>query len=107
MSNVSIIAIHGLGAHSKYTWTVKQSEASSSSDQKNSPGNHTVDVSTSNSSGKVNWLEKFLCEDFPQAQVMIFGHNADWFVISPTVTAFETAGALLRDIERLREKQKV
>jgi hypothetical protein len=107
MSNVSIIAIHGLGAHGEYTWTVKQPATSSSSDQKDSPRNHAVAVSTSNSIRRINWLREYLCEDFPHAQVMTFNHNADWFVLAPTVTAFETAGALLRDVKRWREKQKV
>jgi len=66
-----------------------------------------VAISASSSSQRVNWLREYLQEDFPQAQVMTFNHNADWFVLGPTVTAFETAGALLRDLKRWREKQKV
>ena len=48
----------------------------------------------------------YLCEDFPQAQIMTFNHNADWFFHAPTVTARETAQTLLQELKDVR-RQKV
>jgi hypothetical protein len=41
------------------------------------------------------------------AEIMTFGHNADWFIKAPTTTARETAGTLLRALKKLREGYKV
>lgn len=79
----SIIAIHGLGAHSEYTWTAK-------------------DLAHDR---RVNWLKEFLCEDFRQARILNFSHNADWFLFAPTVTAYESARTLLQELKNKMQQQ--
>lgn len=57
--------------------------------------------------GRFNWLREYLSSDFPLARIMLFGHNADWFLEAPTVTSNETATNLLRAIKQERAEQKV
>ena len=99
----SIVAVHGLGAHPEYTWTVTREEAQplqaiSSSSTRRAPGKR-----------RVNWLkdDDFLKEDFKTARIMTFGYNADWFVGAPTATAQQRAGTLLRELKRERLGSRV
>ena len=99
----SIVAVHGLGAHPEFTWTVTRAQAQ--------PLQNISSSSTAQALGKcrVNWLKDdgFLKEDFKTARVMTFGYNADWFVGAPTATAEQRAGTLLRELKRERPGSKV
>src|SRR6266536_235973 len=59
-SNASIIAIHGLGAHGEYTWTVKHDrDTNESTEADKAPG------SGLKPSRRINWLSDYLYADFP------------------------------------------
>ena len=96
----SIVAVHGLGAHPEFTWTVtkKQAQAESSSN-----AGHT------SNRPRVNWLkdENFLKKDFKKARIMTFGYNADWVIGAPMATAEQRAATLLRELKRKRADVKV
>ena len=55
-------------------------------------------------SGRLNWVRDFLGHDFPDARILNFGHNADWFVRAPVMTASDAAMGLLRELKRQRRK---
>jgi hypothetical protein len=97
----SIVAVHGLGADPKHTWECLPKSHSDRSAK--STALRDVDR------GRicVHWLRDFLAEDFPNARVMTFGYNADWFVRSPTATVYERAGTLLKHLRDARVQQPV
>jgi triacylglycerol esterase/lipase EstA (alpha/beta hydrolase family) len=98
---LSIVAVHGLGAHPEFTWTTKHKQAQ--------PPAELCDTSHASIKDRVNWLkdEGFLKEDFKTARIMTFGYNADWFLGAPMATAEQRAGTLLRELKRKREGLEV
>ncbi|OBT70831.1 hypothetical protein VF21_10112 [Pseudogymnoascus sp. 05NY08] len=93
-TKVDIIAVHGLGAHPTFTW---------------SKGRRTEDQTLDNPQqchvqpDRINWLKELLPRKFPEARVLGFAHNADWFLGAPQRTSQESAGDLLL---YLKEKRK-
>ena len=94
----SIVAVHGLGAHPEFTWTVTNKEAQPLQFESSSNAGH------SSKKHRVNWLKDdgFLKEDFKKARIMTFGYNADWFLVAPMATAEQRAGTMLRELKRKR-----
>ena len=92
---LSIVAVHGLGAHPEFTWTTLCEEVLHGA--QSCP--HTHDASQKH---RLNWLKDdgFLPTDFKSARIMTFGYNADWFLRAPEATATDRAGALLRALKR-------
>jgi hypothetical protein len=58
-------------------------------------------------SDRINWLEELLPRKFPKARVMVFAHNADWFLGAPQRTSQESAGDLLLYLKEKRKDIKV
>lgn len=48
---------------------------------------------------RINWLRDLLPSQFPKARIMTFEHNVDWLIKAPLITAYETAGLLLRELK--------
>ena len=94
----SIVAVHGLGAHPEFTWTVTNKQAQPLQAESSSKAGHA------SNKHRVNWLkdDAFLKEDFKKARIMTFGYNADWFVGAPMATAEQRAGTMLRELKRKR-----
>ena len=94
----SIVAVHGLGAHPEFTWTVTREQAQPLQAISSADAGHALRKC------RVNWLKDdgFLKEDFKTARIMTFGYNANWFVGAPTATAEQRAGTLLRELKRER-----
>jgi hypothetical protein len=109
----SIVAVHGLGAHSVYTWTRKLSKEETERRLKDGfiPKEETErclkDGFIPREAGRVNWLQEFIPKLFPTARVILFGHNADWFFMAPFRTSQESAKNLLKCLEKLRRDDKV
>ena len=99
----SIVAVHGLGAHPEFTWTVLNKQIQLLQAQSSSNADHVSDKH------RVNWLKDdgFLKDDFKKARIMTFGYNADWFVGAPMATAEQRAGTMLRELKRKRADVEV
>jgi hypothetical protein len=54
-----------------------------------------------------SWLSEFLPSKFPTARILIFAHNADWFVTAPYTTTAESGKTLLQDLSNWRNEDKV
>lgn len=95
----SIVAVHGLGAHPEFTWTVANERAQPLEAIK------STNAGSASEKPRINWLKDdgFLKEDFKTARIMTFGYNADWFVGAPMATAEQRAATLLRELKRERE----
>lgn len=106
MPPTSIIAVHGLGAHPELTWTVPDL-AVLERDRRDVTSADSRSGLESAIPGRFNWLREYLPFDFPLARIMLFGHNADWFMDAPTVSSHETARKLLQDITEKRAGLKV
>jgi hypothetical protein len=91
--------VHGLGAHSTFTWTQKASGEEIQRLVKDDP--------TIAPDSRVNWLSDFLPRDFLSARIMSFGYNANWFFMAPTKTPQESARDLLRVLSEHRAREKV
>ena len=87
------MAVHGLGADPEFTWTCKV-PASAAAEVGKDPGT------------RVHLLRDLVKTDFPGASILSFGHNADWFIDAPTITAQQTAQNLLRCLKAYRSKYK-
>ena len=61
----SIVAVHGLVAHPEFTWTTNDAPQQCPDETE--------------ASHRRNWLKDFLPTDFPNAEIMTFSYNADWF----------------------------
>ncbi|KAI1460975.1 hypothetical protein F4805DRAFT_351509 [Annulohypoxylon moriforme] len=98
---LDIVAVHGLGAHPYHSWTATGSDPSS-------PPNPPVDGPSTGGKTKINWLENddFLKKDFPNARILSFGYNADWFMDASLSTAPQKADTFLRTLSEYRRKTK-
>ncbi|EON65782.1 hypothetical protein W97_05021 [Coniosporium apollinis CBS 100218] len=95
---VDIVAVHGLGAHPEFTWTTKI-DPQQCSDRTNAGRCAHVPC-------RSNWLVDFLPTDFPEAEIMTFGYNADWFGKGTSATAYESGCFLLRELKEIRGRHK-
>lgn len=97
-ATIDIVAVHGLGAHPEYTWTVASDQAHTLHTRSSANARHTSKKT------RINWLKDdgFLKEDFKTARIMTFGYNADWFIGAPMAIAEQRAGTLLRELKRER-----
>lgn len=80
-----IVAVHGLGAHPEYTWTTTDSEGSN----------------------RVHLLKDLLKVDFPNARILAFAHNSDWFIDAPVKSAQQIGHELLDQLVKHRSKHQV
>ncbi|KAK5994039.1 Vegetative incompatibility HET-E-1-like protein [Cladobotryum mycophilum] len=77
-----IVAVHGLGAHSEYTWMGDSSATS-----------ETLD---SYRPGKIHLLRDLLKADFTEARILSFAYNCDWLIDAPVKTV-QQIGETLHD----------
>ncbi|KAJ3487206.1 hypothetical protein NLG97_g6457 [Lecanicillium saksenae] len=80
-----IVAVHGLGAHPEYTWTSKASQSS---------GGVSRD----------NLLRDRLAPQFPEARILAFGYNSDFWMNAPVTTAERIGKELLDNLMEDRQK---
>jgi len=78
-----IVAVHGLGAHSEFTWTCYD-------------GNR-----------RIHLLSDLVQPGFPEARILSFGHNCDWLINAPMQTAHQIGQTLLRRLKEYRSKSHV
>ncbi|KAI0100966.1 hypothetical protein GGR51DRAFT_336858 [Nemania sp. FL0031] len=91
--DIEIVAVHGLGAHPEYTWTRKV-PAYLAAELEKAPGT------------RVHLLKDLLKDDFKNASILSFGHNADWFIDAVNLTAQQTAEKLIKSLREHRLKYK-
>ncbi|KAI2641955.1 hypothetical protein GGS21DRAFT_486809 [Xylaria nigripes] len=80
-----IVAVHGLGAHPKYTWTCH--------------------ASAKGSKEKVHLLE-LLADSFLDARIISFEYNSDWLIDAPVTTAQQIGEKLLQQLVEYRKSQE-
>jgi hypothetical protein len=107
LTEVSIVAVHGLGADPTYSWSTRVRKDWSSPDGTSEHGTPRAerDVNTHRKGDRVFWLrdKSFLPAVFPDATVMTFKHSADWIYRAPSSTAESSGRSLL---EHLKERLK-
>jgi len=90
LTQYSIIFVHGLRGHPRYTWEHSRDVGSEDAGVatpskrkifksfKSKPSTSTVDNRTSEEhSGKLFWPDEYLTQDIPEARVWTYGYNAD------------------------------
>jgi hypothetical protein len=100
----SIVAVHGLGAHPKYTWSklethevgIESRHTSTCSKQQSTKALPEI---ISKRSRRVDWLTDFVPEDFEDASVLKYNHNADWFLDAPKLSIRVAAEKLLTELQ--------
>ncbi|KIW25442.1 uncharacterized protein PV07_08615 [Cladophialophora immunda] len=104
-----IVAVHGLGAHPVHTWcsTSNSAQKESGNMASSEPAQVTFDapaksVNTCNN-GHVHLLRDLLQPKFPEARILSFAHNSDWFVNAPVKTAQEIGDKLLEQLAEARK----
>ncbi|OTB11609.1 hypothetical protein K445DRAFT_26559 [Daldinia sp. EC12] len=75
-----IVAVHGLGAHPKYTWE---------------------------GPGHVHLLQDLLKKSFPQARISSFAYNSDWLVDAPIKSSQSISERLLEELQTKRQSPRL
>jgi hypothetical protein len=89
LTQSSIVAVHGLGAHPDITWVKKV--------EKNCDGETQVK--------EVNWLRDFLPEITPNTRIGSFGYKSQWFGVGAIDTNVSLIAVKL--IDELQEWRQV
>lgn len=88
--NVSIVAVHGLGANPKWAWVRK------------------VKVQATGEEKKVNWLadNDLLSKMVPNARIMTFNYESKWHADAPKQRRSLCAEQLLTALDNQRDKAR-
>ncbi|KAK2601829.1 hypothetical protein QQS21_004612 [Conoideocrella luteorostrata] len=81
-----IVAVHGLGANPKYTWT-------------RASHNGSAEQESTSSSSRVHLLRDLLGPDFPQARILCFEYDCDWLINASAKTSWEIGRSLLDQLK--------
>ncbi|KAI9696924.1 MAG: hypothetical protein M1820_007999 [Bogoriella megaspora] len=106
----NIVAVHGLGANPDLTWTSKLSKrdlenllASTNLPARIKEGLAKVANEIGvNETRRISLLDHVLRPEFPEARILKFCYNSDWFINAPVVTPEEIASRLLDELKRVR-----
>jgi hypothetical protein len=55
----------------------------------------------------ISLLDHVLRPEFPEARILSFGYNSDWFINAPVVTAKQIADRLLGELAKVRSNNLV
>ncbi|RMZ86971.1 hypothetical protein DV736_g5797, partial [Chaetothyriales sp. CBS 134916] len=105
----SIVAVHGLGAHPVHTWcdtsssARKRSASKTSSEYTQAALDGPVNSVDTCNKGHFHLLRDLLRPKFPDARILSFAHNSDWFVNAPVATAQEIGYKLLDQLAEARK----
>ncbi|RWA04714.1 hypothetical protein EKO27_g10397 [Xylaria grammica] len=80
-----IVAVHGLGAHPKYTWIRNRRT-------------HEAQTDGAGTLQNVHLLENILKTSFPEARILGFAHNSDWLIDAPVKTTQQIGERLLEQL---------
>lgn len=56
---------------------------------------------------RISLLSHVLSPEFPEARILSFGYNSDWFINAPAVTATQIARRLLGELTSVRSDNLV
>ncbi|GAW23019.1 hypothetical protein ANO14919_125670 [Xylariales sp. No.14919] len=87
-----IVAVHGLGAHPKYTWIRNRRT-------------HEAQTDKARTLQEVHLLEDLLKNSFPKARILSFAHNSDWLIDAPVKTAQQIGERLLEQLVKNRTQR--
>ncbi|KAF2149823.1 hypothetical protein K461DRAFT_296243 [Myriangium duriaei CBS 260.36] len=90
LDGFNVIAVHGLGANPKFTWTARCADSCIAGEK--APLR------------RVCWLTAFLPRRFQNIRVWTFNHNANWLYDAPTVGFEQPARDLVDSIDTLCRK---
>lgn len=109
----SIVAVHGLGANPYWTWAAVP-EAQKSSHWKwlrqlsgNSGSPNPVAIPEPASQTEVVWLEKFLPRVVPNARILAFGYQSNYWRYAPKRDIANIAQELLNALVEARRTNNV
>jgi hypothetical protein len=96
LSDLSIVAVHGLGSSPETAWAYK---LDASRDE--------ADISAANSKYGPMWLRDFLPLDALQARVLVYYHNSGWQANALGMSLRDYGQDLLTSIEGARQTEAV
>jgi hypothetical protein len=108
--------VHGLGANPEWTWKWKVSgrdlQHLAASTAFSDPINKALKElahgpGADDKKRHISLLDHVLKPEFPEARILKFCYNSDWFINAPAVTPKQKADALLTELAKVRASQLV
>ncbi|KAH8430537.1 uncharacterized protein LDX57_008201 [Aspergillus melleus] len=91
-----IIAVHGLGADPKYTWS---HPAALGSDNRTQAFDTSEPQGPPASPDRIHLLRDLMRNDFSEARILSFEHNSQWLLDTPVQTTAAIGQNLLRELK--------
>lgn len=112
----SIVVVHGLGADPSFSWTWKVSKKELEDLVKSNIISTPVQTAlkeeilkfeVDEKTRRISLLNHVLKPEFPDARILSFCYNSDWFINAPVVTAQQIGNRLSRELVKVRSTHLV